>query len=830
MLEAINILLVDDDQDDYLLTKDLLGDIKDFRFKLEWQNTFQAALKAIESKSHDLYLFDYHLGAHSGHELLLAAKKAGINKPIIMLTGNGDYEADRQALQAGAADYLIKGLVTPFVLERAIRHGFERTEILQELQKQTEEAKKLALVASRTDNAVIITDALGYIEWVNEGFIRLTGYTLGEVQGKKPGSLLQGPQTDKGTLYLIRQAIDKGESFEHELLNYSKDKRPYWVRISAQPIYDDANRLEKYIAIESDVTENKRAEAALRESEERYALAALGANDGLWDWDIKGNKVFYSPRWKAMLGYSEHEIGHTLDEWLNRIHPEDIERVREELEYHLEGLNQNFESEHRVLHKDASYRWILNRALAVRDETGKAERMAGWQTDSSGRVAAYDALTNLPNRSLFLDRLRRALARCRRNPEHLFAVLYIDLDGFKLINDTLGHAAGDKLLVEATQRLEMSLRQFDEVARVTPEKRFQDTVARFGGDEFAILIEDFKHVHDIVIVAERVQQALSEPYILDQQSAFSTASIGVALGNANYQQPDEILRDADIAMYRAKQEGKARYALFDHEMHKQVRARFSLESDLRRALSQQEFRVYYQPIIDLQSGHLSGFEALLRWQRSEKMLSPAEFVPLSEETGIIVPLERWLLEEALKMLKYWHKYNPQLTMSVNVSSRHFESLDLVQNVERVLQTSGIAPQYLSLEVTEGIVNQQEERIKHILGQFRAKGVSIYLDDFGTGYSSLSRLHALPIDVLKIDRSFITGIEHVGEKANMVQAILMIAKAMNLQVIAEGIETLEQQKRLCVLGCQFGQGFLFSRPVSAEQIEAMLVSNSLLSVS
>ena len=207
VLEVINILLVDDDQDDYLLTKDLLGDIKDFRFKLEWQSSFQAALKAIESKAHDLYLFDYHLGAHSGHELLLAAKKVGIDKPIIMLTGNGDYEADRQALQAGAADYLIKGLVTPFVLERAIRHGFERTQMSRELQKQTEEARKLALVASRTDNAVIITDALGYIEWVNEGFIRLTGYTLDEVQGKKPGSLLQGPQTDRGTLDLIRQAI-----------------------------------------------------------------------------------------------------------------------------------------------------------------------------------------------------------------------------------------------------------------------------------------------------------------------------------------------------------------------------------------------------------------------------------------------------------------------------------------------------------------------------------------------------------------------------------------------------------------------------------------------
>jgi diguanylate cyclase (GGDEF)-like protein/PAS domain S-box-containing protein len=829
VLEAfVNILLVDDDQDDYLLTRGLLEDIEGLRFKLEWQQDFQAAFRAIQGQSHDLYLFDYHLGADSGYDLLLAAKRVGIEKPIIMLTGNRDFEADRQALQAGAADYLVKGLVTPFVLERSIRHAFERNQMLLELAKKTEEAEKLALVASRTDNAVIITDAQGFVEWVNEGFTALAGYTFEEVKGKKPGHVLQGEDTDPVTVAYMRKAIREGLPFNCEILNYSKSKKPYWLRINAQPIYDEAGKLEKYIAIESDITESKRAEEALRESEERYSLAAKGANDGLWDWDIQKDKVYYSPRWKAMLGYAEDEIKDTLNEWLARVHPEDSERVQEELESHLEGLIQSFESEHRVCHKDGTYRWMLNRAVAVRDETGKAIRMVGWQTDSSGRVAAYDALTNLPNRTLFLDRLRRTLARSKRNPEHQFAVLYIDLDGFKLVNDTLGHAAGDKLLIEATQRLESSLREFDAVARVLPEKRFQDTVARFGGDEFAVLIEDFRNIQDLIGVAERIQAKLSTPYMLDQQNAFSTASIGVALGNSSYQQPDEILRDADIAMYRAKQDGKARYALFDNEMHKQVRARFSLESDLRRALDQNEFRIHYQPIIDLNSGKLTGFEALLRWQRAEGMIGPAEFIPLSEETGIIVPLENWLLGESLKQLKLWHQVNPELTLSVNLSSRHFESLTILLHVEQALHKSEVPAHCLAFEVTEGILNQ-EERVKNILSRLQAMGVRIYLDDFGTGYSSLSRLHSLPIDVLKIDRSFVQGIDHSSEKATMVQAILMIAKAMQLQVIAEGIEKAEQQQSLLLLGCHYGQGYLFSRPVSVEQIDHMLANTALLKV-
>jgi diguanylate cyclase (GGDEF)-like protein/PAS domain S-box-containing protein len=826
--DLLHILIVDDDPDDFLIAKDLLSD-SPHNFKVEWCSNFQAALKVIAEKRHDVYFFDYHLGPDSGHQLLLEAKNIGLDKPIIMLTGNGDHDADAIALQAGAADYLVKGSITTMMLERSIRHALERTRILKELENQICESKRAeqALREAEAQQRAIL-EAIPDIIFIidkNGRYLKSKGsYDAPLIQDPVGLTIDElpyvSPELAKQTKENIQDSLSSGQVISYEYKMQEPHAETYY---EGRIVPIDQERI---LFLARDITERKRSEAALKESEERYALAAKGANDGLWDWDIEKNKVYYSSRWKAMLGYGESDIGNTLDEWLKRVHPEDAERVQEELEYHLEGLSQSFESEHRVLHKDGSYRWMLSRALAIRNEKGQAGRMTGWQTDSSGRVASYDALTNLPNRTLFLDRLRRALARTKRNSEHKFAVLYIDLDSFKFINDTLGHASGDLLLVEASKRLQHSLRQSDKVARMSSDRTVQDTVARFGGDEFAVLIEEFHQLDDVIMVVERLQETLSKAYHLASQNAFSTASIGVAMGHANYQNPEEILRDADIAMYRAKHDGKARYALFDHDMHQKIKARFSLESDLRQALVEKEFRVYYQPIVDLQENKIRGFEALLRWQRSEQMISPAEFIPLSEETGIIVPLEAWLLEEALKQLKAWQRINCELTMSVNISGQHFESMDLISHVEQAITKSGVHAKYLALEVTEGILNRQEERVRHMLDKLREMGTRIYLDDFGTGYSSLSRLHALPIDVLKIDRSFMSGIETTFEKTNMVEAILLMASAMNLQVVAEGIETTQQEQLLKTLGCHYGQGYLFSPPVSAEQIKPLLEGISL----
>jgi diguanylate cyclase (GGDEF)-like protein/PAS domain S-box-containing protein len=355
---------------------------------------------------------------------------------------------------------------------------------------------------------------------------------------------------------------------------------------------------------------HKRAQEALRESEERYALAARGANDGLWDWDLEENTVYFSPRWKAMLGYKENEIGNQPDEWINRIHDADRERVKLELASHQEGSSPQFESEHRIVHKDGAFRWMLSRGLAVRDGSGKALRMAGWQTDiTEGKVS--DPLTGLPNRLLFTDRLVHLHKVAKRRKDYLFAVLFLDLDGFKMINDSLGHLVGDQLLVEVAGRLEKSLRATDTVARLG--QGF--VVARLGGDEFTILLDDFKDPENAKHAAERLIKAVSEPFVLNGKEVFITASVGIALSSGNtYESPQDILRDADTAMYRAKSLGKGRYETFDADMRASVMARLQLEMDLHRAIEHEEFSNFYQPIVSLISGEIVGFEALLRWQ------------------------------------------------------------------------------------------------------------------------------------------------------------------------------------------------------------------------
>ena len=394
---------------------------------------------------------------------------------------------------------------------------------------------------------------------------------------------------------------------------------------------------------------HKNAQEALRESEERYALAARGANDGLWDWNLMTGAVYFSPRWKAMLGFQENEIEDRLEEWLDRIHDADRERVQQEIDAHQKGLTPHFESEHRLLHKDGGFRWMLSRGLAVHDATGKALRMAGSQTDITERKVS-DPLTGLPNRLLFIDRLGRLIKHSKRRKDHLFAVLFMDLDGFKMINDSLGHLAGDQLLVGVASRLEKCLRSSDTVARLG--ETF--TVARLGGDEFTILLDDIKEPDDANRAAERLMKALAPPFLLAGKEIFTSISIGIALSNTAYEEPEDMLRDADTAMYRAKSLGKARFEVFDADMRASVMARLQLETDLRRALERNEFRNFYQPIVALDSGQVVGFEALVRWQHPTRgMIGPEEFIFVAEETGLIRDLGWWSLREACRQMSTW---------------------------------------------------------------------------------------------------------------------------------------------------------------------------------
>ncbi|HTG29864.1 MAG TPA: EAL domain-containing protein [Methylomirabilota bacterium] len=565
---------------------------------------------------------------------------------------------------------------------------------------------------------------------------------------------------------------------------------------------------------------HKRAQEALKESEERYALAALGSNDGLWDWNIPENEVHFSARWKSMLGFQENEISNKPEEWFDRIHDADRARVKSEITAHQSGSTPHFESEHRMLHHDGTFRWMLSRGLAIRDQSGRPLRMAGSQTDIT-QAKVSDPLTGLPNRLLFIDRLNRLIKYSKRRKNHSFAVVFMDLDGFKMINDSMGHMVGDQLLVGVAERLEKCLRATDTLARL----RDTYTVARLGGDEFTVLLDDLKDPNDAKIAADRLMKALKPPFLLAGKEVYTSVSIGIAQSNPVYEGPDEMLRDADTAMYHAKSLGKGRYEVFDAKMRASVMARLQLETDLRHALERREFRNYYQPIVNLASGEIAGFEALLRWQHPTRgLLGPIEFIGVVEETGLIRELGWWNLSEACRQIGEWRAVstaNRDLIISVNLSAKQFLQPNLVADIANLLREIKLPPDALKLEITESTVMKDPSGAVEMLQQIKSLGVRLAIDDFGTGYSSLSYLHRFPLDTLKIDRSFISSMDDDGDGMEIARTILPMAKNLRLDVVAEGVETLEQFELLKKFNCAFGQGYYFSRPLSADGITTLL---------
>ncbi len=568
--------------------------------------------------------------------------------------------------------------------------------------------------------------------------------------------------------------------------------------------------------------ENQRLALAFEQMqmhEQRYELAFQASNDGIWDWNLSSGSLYFSAQWKAMLGYSD-EIGSQPEAWFDRIHPEDLYWVKRDLNAHLAGVSDRFESEHRMLHQDGQYRWVLSRAQASRNRLGEAVRLVGIQTDISGlrhieakivRNAHYDPLTGLPNRVLLMERLHHAGELTIRRSDYVFAVLFIDLDRFKMINDSLGHAVGDQLLCEISARLADCLRP-------------HDTVARLGGDEFVILLEDVKSQDNVMLVAERIMQSLSAPFNLESREIFTSASIGITFSSRGFNRPEELLRDADLAMYGAKTKGRGRYAVFHPKMHSSAVALLEMENDLRRAVERDELQLYYQPIISLRSNRLMGFEALIRWQHPQQgLISPAQFVPIAEETGLIVPIGRWVLRQACLQMRQWQQQFPdwsRLTVNVNLSSKQF-SPHLAEQVEQILTETGLEPNYLKLEITESVLMSHAESAIVTLGQLKQLGIQLAIDDFGTGFSSLSYLHRLPIDTLKVDRSFIQRVDSDGEQLAIVRTIVSLAWNLGMDVVAEGVETLKQLAQIRSLRCEYGQGYLFSKPLNVEAIAALL---------
>jgi len=682
----IKVLLVDDDEDDYVMTRELLSEVGTGAFQLDWVFEYEEAIEAIERREHAVYLLDYRLGERSGLDILRSTSGKNLQSPMILLTGQGDEMVDIEAMKVGAADYLIKSQLTSDLLARSIRYAMERAKASQSLRESEERYQRL--VELSPDAIIVHTE--GKIVFVNGTAVQLLGATSSE-----------------------------------ELVG-----RPFTNLVPSESRVSGQNRINQ----------------SLRENiEVPFAEEKLVRMDGV-EIQVEAGAV-------AFIYENQPAV--------------------------------------QVVARDISARKLIEEKL-IHD-------------------AFHDALTGLPNRALFKEHLKLAVERAKKKDKFLFAVLFLDLDRFKNVNDSLGHAVGDELLVGIARRLESHIRPVDRVARL-------------GGDEFAILLDGIEDPSDATRVAGRLQLELQLPFNIRGHDVFTSVSVGIAMSSTGYSGPDDVLRDADTAMYRAKALGKARYEIFDLEMHSRAVALLKLETDLRLAVERQEFIIQYQPIMKLGANRIHGFEALVRWQHPERgLLSPLEFIPIAEETGLIIPIGRWVLWEACRQTRIWQEEFPgceELTLSVNYSGKQFMQPDVIEQVKLILADTGFNPCLLQLEITESAVIENTKTVTEMILQLRALGIRLSMDDFGTGYSSLSYLHNFPIQTLKIDRSFISNKGEAGDN-EIVRTIIMLARNLGLDVVAEGVETEEQLAYLQALDCEYGQGFLFDHPLDPNVVEAKL---------
>lgn len=688
----IKVLLVDDDEEDYILTKYIFDDFRSNYYRLEWVNNYADAFESMRESRHDIYLVDYHLGGKTGLDLLREGIKAGCTSPVILLTGQGDSDVDLEAMQAGASDYLVKGELEAPILERAMRYSIKHARSLEELQNSE---KKFRSVIQSASDAIFLVDHNGNITLWNKAAADIFGYSEEEIINFPATSLM-------GAKY-AKKAIELG------------------LR----------RTLEEIIAPMSGLTINA---TGRRKDGSEFPLELSGS---IW----KTNEGIY---YTAII----------------------------------RDVTERRAAEERLFHE-----------------------------------ATHDALTGLPNRTQFRTFLQEAIDQSKLKRTE-FAVLFLDLDRFKVINDGLGHVVGDKLLVSISERLRACVRP-------------GDIVSRFGGDEFTILLKNIPNPSVVTEVAERLQRELTIPFKIDGYEVFTSASIGIILSDENHGNPESFLRDADTAMYRAKETGKARYEIFDNAMHVRNVNLLQMENDLRRAIDRKEFVIYYQPIINLNNKQIIEFEALLRWNHPERgLVPPNEFIPVAEETGLIVPLGEWTMGEACRQVYEWQQTFPlfkDLCISVNLSIKQLMNPTLTDQVVNILTRTKLDAKYLKLEVTETMVMENADLALNILSELCALGVLVSTDDFGTGYSSLSYLHHFPFERLKIDRSFIGRMDTEAKSEEIVRTILTLAENLHLEVVAEGIENDHQFEQLRKLGCHFGQGYLFSKPVPAQAAEKILIN-------
>ncbi len=818
MTSQLRVLLADDDPNYAALVRGALE--PDFpTLHIHAASTRDEFTHALDQGDFDLLITECRLPWTTATELMAQTRERWPGRAILILTASANERAAIEALGAGVDSYVLKTSGFDMRLRVAVKTALLRVDS-QVKAKRTE--KRLGNLLARLNVGVFRSTSEGRIMEANPAFLSMLGFS----------SLEEAQAWGMDKLYVHREErlrhLDRmrehGGIKDVEIQLRRMDGRVVWVQMT-KTLSSAVNGEMTFDGLIEDITERKRADEALRESEQRLALAAKGSSDGLWDWDLSTGLVTYSPRFKAMMGLEGDELGHDVESWFNRVVPEDLPLLKAALDARLKGSAEELDVEYRVRHKDGSVLWMWCQGGPLLLDDGRPSRLSGTQRDITERKegeallkhdALYDGLTGLPNRAMFMEWLKAATEKAQPGGDYAFALLVLNLDRFQFVNDSLGHVVGDELIIALAHRLKGRLRP-------------GDLLARLGGDEFALLMEDVKVPADAERIADRIHEDLEKPFELCGHEVFASTSIGIALSTVECGSPEVMLRDAATALHRAKTKGRSRNEVFHASMHTHAVELLKLEGDLRRALERREFRIHFQPIVSLETWKIAGFEALLRWQHPERgLVLPEEFIPLAEDTGLIIPIAKWVLLEACRQTSDWqaaYPSNPPVSVSVNLSSKNLAQPDLIGEVDKALVQSGLSGASLGLEITESALIENSQQAVSLLASLRALNIRLHIDDFGTGYSSLSYLQQFPIDSLKIDRSFIARLPEDGQNAEIVRTIMSLAQNLGLSVIAEGVETREQAESLRELNCELAQGFFFHRPLDSNQVSSLLKAKS-----
>lgn len=801
----------------------LLGRFVEVRADLDAFDAVADVLVELNADSADRFVGGYVPEKPKRDELRsrLRDLNRSVNDRIVMLAGEADMLVRQHLDQVEATVRRIAVwtcvLITAMLLA-LIRFAARLSGVMQEIERQRHESERrlrqLSAAVIQSPVSIVLTNIDGEIEFVNPTFERVTGYSLDEVVGKNPRVLKSGRTTGEEYSELW-QTITSGGSWSGEFENLRRDGTIYYEHASISPIYDEQGRITSFVAVKEDITDAKHKERELISTLERFELAVRGSQDGVWEWNVGEDRFEFSPRWKEMLGYEDHELEPTLEAWTSRIASAQIHDFNSIFGRILDGTIDDFSIDIAMTHRDGDIRWFRCRGVCVRNTEGHCTRVGGTiaditlikhTTERLERLARLDSLTGLANRASFTERLVERVSRYHRDPTRGFAVLFFDFDHFKLVNDSLGHAVGDALLRSIADRFRESLRG-------------GDLISRFGGDEFAAIIEDNGEPDQLDLAAERLRLAFTTPHTLGSHEITSTASVGMVRGCDLDGSAEELIQAADVALYEAKNSGRNTLRLYDGRIRRQVVERVELEQQLRGAIDRGEISVAYQPIVELDNDALCGFEALCRWRRADgRSVPPDVFIPIAEESGLITDIGEFVLREACAQLARWRADfpgDPGLWIAVNISRRQLLHPELVPLIQSTTDEFGIPPQTLHLEVTESTMMDNRHDMLDMMQRLKDAGCTLVMDDFGTGYSALSCLHRFPIQTIKLDRSFIDGADGRKDYIAIIQAVSTLAQNLGLGIIAEGIEHKSQLAMLQALDCEMGQGYIFGRPMQAD---------------